>query len=156
MTPTARIDRQLVRTFEGNAWHGPAVLELLSDVSAEEAGRRPIPGAHTIQELVLHIRAWEEVARRRLDGELVELDPAQDFPAGGAGGDAAAWSEIRQSLEDAHRRLRERVRRLDPGRWDEKAPGREHTLYDMVHGIIQHGLYHAGQIALLKKALRSG
>jgi hypothetical protein len=30
------------------------------------------------------------------------------------------------------------------------------TAYTQFIGVTQHGLYHAGQIALLKKALRSG
>ena len=34
---------------------------------------------------------------------------------------------------------------------DDQLPGRKHSFYFMLHGVIQHNLYHAGQIAVLKK-----
>ena len=59
MTETERIRDQLRRAFEGDAWHGPGVLELLENVTASQAAARPIAGAHSIWELVVHIQAWE-------------------------------------------------------------------------------------------------
>jgi len=43
-----RIEDQLQRSLEGNAWHGPAVLETLQGVTAEQAHAHPIAGAHSI------------------------------------------------------------------------------------------------------------
>jgi hypothetical protein len=63
-----RIADQLKRAFEGDAWHGPAVLEVLQGVTARAAASKPIPGAHSIWELVLHIAAWDGVIRRRMEG----------------------------------------------------------------------------------------
>ena len=69
MKETERIREQLKRAFEGGAWHGPGVLEILENVSAAQAATHPIEGAHSIWELVLHIKAWEDACRRRLSGE---------------------------------------------------------------------------------------
>ena len=52
-----RLEEQLRRVFEGEAWHGPAVLEVLAGVSVEAAAAHPIPGSHSIWEIVLHRRA---------------------------------------------------------------------------------------------------
>ena len=59
MPEVNRIRDQLRRAFEGQAWHGPAVMELLDGVTAKQAATRPVVAVHTMWELVLHIGAWE-------------------------------------------------------------------------------------------------
>jgi uncharacterized damage-inducible protein DinB len=154
MNEMERIADQLQRAYEGDAWHGPSLRQLLSGVTADQAAARPIEGAHTIAEIVRHIAVWDEVARRRLQGEAVtNLDPSQDWPSPGAA-EAAAWSGLLQKLEEANRKLREAILAAEEGRLGESSPGEsQHTIYGMLHGVVQHDLYHAGQIALLKKAL---
>src|SRR5262245_56805929 len=76
----ARIEDLLRSTFEGPAWHGPAVLELLASVSAEQAASHPIPGAHSIWELVLHLAGSYGLVLRRLDGDASPPTDAEDWP----------------------------------------------------------------------------
>ena len=71
MREIGRIQDQLQRAFDGNAWHGPSLTALLGDVKPEQAAGKPIPGVHSIWELVLHIIAWERVVVRRLSGEAI-------------------------------------------------------------------------------------
>ena len=151
MDEIKRIDDQLRRAFEGHAWHGPALRELLADVTAEQATARPIPGAHSIWEIALHIAAWHEGVRRRVEGERVELSPEEDWPPV-ASTSEAAWQDALAVLERTHTELRRTVSRLADARLQEMVVGKDHSVYVMLHGLIQHDLYHAGQIALLKKA----
>ena len=152
MSEVARIQDQLRRALDGDAWHGPALGELLRDVTAERAAARPLPGGHTIWEIVLHIATWEDVVQRRAEGEAVASVPdAVDWPLP-AGGDGAAWDETRRRLADVHRRLLDTIGGLDDARLEDRVPGKDQTLYVMLHGVVQHDLYHAGQIALLKRA----
>jgi uncharacterized damage-inducible protein DinB len=150
MNEVRRIEDQLTRSFQGPAWHGPSLRELLEDVSAEQAAARPIGGAHSIWEIVLHIAAWEEVVRRRFAGETVELSDAQDWPAV-PDNSAAAWALALGHLETTHEKLRGAVAALDPARLENPAAGKSYSVYFMLHGVVQHNLYHAGQIAILKK-----
>src|SRR5438270_5357722 len=78
----SRMADQLRRAFEGNAWHGPSVKELLADVSGTQAVARPIGSAHSIWELLLHIEAWERVAIAAISGTAMPKPMAseQDFP----------------------------------------------------------------------------
>jgi uncharacterized damage-inducible protein DinB len=146
-----RIAEQLRRAFSGDAWHGPAVLELLADVDARRAAAKPIPGAHSIWEIVQHLSAWEEALTQRLGGRAVELDPDHDWPAV-SDTSPAAWKHALATLEKRHARLIEAVQALPEYRLLNEVPNREHDFYHMLHGCAQHELYHAGQIALLKKA----
>lgn len=152
MNEVERISDQLRRAFEGEAWHGPAVREVLVGVTAEQAARR-LGQAHTIWEITLHIAAWEGIVRRRLGGEVGRDIPREvDWPAVRETNEAA-WRHALEELERGHRQLREAVARLSDERLGEKMPGKEHTIYIEVHGVVQHDLYHAGQIAVLKKAM---
>ncbi|HEY7096911.1 MAG TPA: DinB family protein [Terriglobales bacterium] len=154
MATTAEIDRimvQLTRAFDGEAWHGPAVLELLSDVDAKTAAARPIPGAHTIWELTMHIQGWEGVIRRRLGGEALTLSEDEDFPKIKDTSEAA-WQAALEGLRREHKALLDVVSKTEDERLSEKVPGKNYNVYFMLHGAVQHALYHAGQIAVLKKA----
>ncbi|HEX8136836.1 MAG TPA: DinB family protein [Pyrinomonadaceae bacterium] len=151
MSETKRILDQLRRAYEGGAWHGPSVKELLSDVTAEQAAARPFAGAHSIWEIVLHISAWEEGVRRRLEGVRAELSTEEDWPPVSDTSEAA-WRKTLETLEANHLRLREALKGLDDARLNEPIVEGMSSVYGTLHGVIQHSLYHAGQIALLKRA----
>ncbi|HEY2955376.1 MAG TPA: DinB family protein [Candidatus Eisenbacteria bacterium] len=154
MSETVRIADQLKRAFEGEAWHGPAVMEVLAGVTAARAAARPIASAHSIWEIVAHIAAWEDAVRRRLEGERVELTDAEDWPKIEDTGEKA-WAAQLARLEAGHHALRRTVEGFDGSALDQP-PGRNRsTAYMLMHGVIQHDLYHAGQIAVLKKGARA-
>ena len=146
-----RIRGELQRAFEGEAWHGPAVLELLRDVTAQQAAARPIAGAHSIWELVLHIAAWENAGRRRLEGDRAELPDEENFPPVSDTSEAA-WQQTIEELKIGHSKLYDAITGLEESRLDEPILDGMRSVYITLHGVIQHDLYHAGQIALLKKA----
>lgn len=147
MSEVERIADQLHRSYYGEAWHGPALAELLKGVSAEQAARRAIPSAHTIWELVLHIAAWESAATQALSGAALPTLPWDgDWPKPGA-----SWEEAQARLKRSTDELESAIRRLPDTKLSETVPGREYSVYYLLHGVVQHNLYHAGQIALLKK-----
>jgi uncharacterized damage-inducible protein DinB len=151
MTETERIADQLLRAYEGNAWHGPSLGEVLAGVTAEQAIARPIATAHSIWEIVLHIAQWESVVARRLAGEVaVQVPPEEDWPRVNATSEEA-WHEALQALEQGNRRLREAIASFPEPKLAQTVAGSNDTFYVMLHGVVQHDLYHAGQIALLKK-----
>jgi len=154
MSETGRIADQLRRAFEGEAWHGPGLKEVLAGVTAPRAAARPIASAHSIWEIVAHVAAWEDTVRRRLQGELVELTDAEDWPRAEDAGEKA-WAALLRRLEDGNVALRQTILGFDDSRLDQPPGGNRSTAYTLMHGAIQHDLYHAGQIALLKKGTRA-
>jgi uncharacterized damage-inducible protein DinB len=153
MSEAARIADQLRRAFDGEAWHGDSMFEILKGVTAAQAAARPIAGAHTIWELVLHIAAWDGAVLRRMGGVEVTLSDAENFPPVKDASEAA-WREALAQVRRVHENLVKTVADLPDSRLDDKVPGKEgahYTFYYILHGVVQHELYHAGQIALLKK-----
>lgn len=142
---------QLRRAFEGDAWHGPAVLEILTSVDAATAASHPIPKAHSIWELMLHIEAWEQAAMRRFEGDAVELEGDYNFPPTVDVSDSA-WRLAVTKFRNTHDQLLNTISALEDSRLAEQVPGRDYDSEFMLHGMAQHALYHAGQMAILKIA----
>ena len=151
METRTEIADQLQRTFDGAAWHGDAVFQILQGVTPEQAAQRVLPKAHTIWELVLHITAWEEVVLKSLRGEpYVMLHGEDDWPPV-RDTRAAAWLAAIARLKDITERLRQAMLSFPEARLRETIPGQNFTFYIAMHGIVHHNLYHAGQMAILKK-----
>jgi len=149
MRAIERLLEQLNATYGGPAWHGPALREVLENVTEEQARARPIASAHSILEIVVHVRAWMDAGSERLAGSERELTTEEDWP------DVAqtSWPAVLEELDHAESRVCDAVARLRPEDLDRRATGKRYSNYALVHGVIQHNLYHAGQIAILKKAL---
>jgi uncharacterized damage-inducible protein DinB len=156
MREVERIADQLRRAHEGGAWHGPSVGELLAGVTAEQAAARPFEGAHSVWELVTHIEAWERAILRRLGGDPAAIyNTPEDWPTGGDASEEA-WRMAQGRLAETYEALRAAVLELDDARLDEPILPEMSTRYVSLHGAVQHTLYHAGQIALTKRALGLG
>jgi uncharacterized damage-inducible protein DinB len=153
MTETERIADQLHRAYTGGAWHGPALRQLLRGVSAKQAAARPLRGAHTIWELVLHITAWKRAVFRRMQGKSLSLSPVENFPPMPQA-TTANWKKTLAALRTAQNDLHHAICALSESQLRKIVPGKKYSLYFMLHGLVQHDLYHAGQIALLKKKRR--
>jgi len=149
----ARLADQIRRAFQGGAWHGDSLLELLAGVKATTAAARPIKNAHSIWELVLHIAAWDGVVIRRARGRAAKLTARQNFPPVEDTSEAA-WQNALTHLKATHAELVSVVESFPDSRLFGPVPGKKQKYYNffyMFSGIVQHELYHAGQIALLKK-----
>ena len=151
MSEIQRILDQLDRAFQGDAWHGPSVRKLLEGLTANHAAAKPVPGGHSIWEIVQHMTTWQDVVRRRLGGEVIgALPPELDWPPV-PNPSETAWRQAVEDLTQSKQQLREVIAQLGDNRLGSPVAGKDYSVYVMVHGVIQHNLYHAGQIAILKK-----
>lgn len=142
---------ELKKIYEGDAWHGDSLSEILSGVSADQAISRPIAQAHSMWEVVLHIAAWSETFAQRLKGNLIGEPVDGDFPAI-TEESSEAWEQALQRLKASHDTLIDIVLGLDESTFAEKFRGRDYSLSFFLHGIVRHIVYHSGQLGLLKKA----
>lgn len=161
--PSARevIRDELARSYDGDPWHGFPLVKILGGISAAEAHRHPIPGAHSVWELVLHMAAWTGEVRRRLEGGAPGEPAEGDWPVPPPSADDRAWSDARSRLRAAHEALLAALARTPPAQLPrvvgspkrDPAMGTGVTHEIMLHGLAQHHAYHAGQIAILRRAL---
>jgi len=142
LTRQRQLADNIARAVSGPIWHGPALTDLVGDVTAEQAGARPIPGAHSIWELVLHMTAWAEIARARItDDNTPEPTPEQDWPRVPEQS-AEAWRNAVERLKEAHIELADDVALLDDESLMKRVSGRDYAALVMLHGVVEHDAYH--------------
>ncbi len=147
MREIERILDQLNRSWGGPSWTGVDIQPLLDGISEEHARAHPLPNAHSILELAAHMTTWMNAVADRLGGETRELTPEEDW----RDVTQLTWPAAITEMENAQSHLCDVIARLSSDDLDKKVAGRKYTIYVMLHGVIQHNLYHAGQIGLLKK-----
>jgi uncharacterized damage-inducible protein DinB len=154
------LEQSLADSLSGDPWYGPSLESLLADLTPEEAWAHPVPGAHSIVDLVLHMSAWLGEVASRLRGNPASLPATGDWPR--VEGDAAtSWSRARATAVAAHAEVVATIGGFPESRLHERiGVGRDAPLgtgvsfETMLIGLAQHNAYHIGQIALLKRALR--
>lgn len=153
MTDPKQLALEVRRTVTGPMWHGPSINAALDGLTYVAANSRPVPGAHSAWEIALHIASWADIARSRL-GEAIMRDPirSRDWPPVPAPS-PSAWRLAVEQIGSAYDALADHVDWLRPEDLSRIVPGRDYTVETMVRGVIEHGAYHAGQIAILRKAL---
>jgi uncharacterized damage-inducible protein DinB len=159
VSESSRLIDQLERAHGGDPWHGSPVRAILDGVTAAQAAAKPPNGAHSIWALVLHMTGWRNEVAARATGEPAGEPAAGDYPAVGDP-TPARWTAALAALDASHANL---VRVVN-GRSDDfllqptndprnRPAGTGVSYYQLLHGIVQHDAYHAGQIAILKKVL---
>ncbi len=151
-----RIIDLLNDTYESEeAWHGPSVVETLRDVTPRLADRRLAPDTHTIAELVYHMTTWRIFAVRKLQGDAqFDIKTKEKNWKVFATIDALEWETLQMELSLSQEELVSELEKRDSDAFLESiVPGRNYSFYTLLHGIVNHDLYHAGQIALIKKGL---
>jgi uncharacterized damage-inducible protein DinB len=151
MNEMERISKQLRQALDADPWYGPSLGALLDGMTAAGAAARPIADGHTIWEILLHVTVWLEEAVVRLRGLGRDLELEVEWPTMPAEATELAWRESLARLEKARDNLTAELEQIDQDRLEKPiAPGYS-SVYNSLHGVIQHTIYHAGQIALLKK-----
>lgn len=147
------ISTTLGNVLDGTPWYGRPVYELLAEVDPQKAGIKPATAGHSMLELVYHMLTWAEFARQRLEGittdmeEFEKLDWREIDPA------EHTWEMGLKLLKDTHERIIDLMGKKDDTFLAEKVDYRNYNFRFMLNGLIQHNVYHLGQIAYINKFL---
>ena len=147
------------QTQSGDPWYGPAITLVVQGLTAQQASAHPIPTAHSIWEITLHMTSWVREVRRRLEQGNPRMPQDGDWPSIPEPTEGNWWQAL-DEMEAAHNELREALQRFPEAKLNEvigtdrDAPlGSGVSYAAMMQGLLQHDAYHLGQVALLKKAL---
>jgi uncharacterized damage-inducible protein DinB len=147
-----RIAQTLRDTYAGDAWVGPSLHDILRGLTPAQAYSHPIPNAHSVWEIILHMTAWRLFAWHRLEGNsaFTIASPEEDWPPV-ENDSLPAWEAALTGLEKSQQLLLAALDGLPDAKLRERVPGKDYSFYKLLHGIIGHDLYHGGQIVLLRK-----
>ena len=150
MNEIERIKDQLQRAFNNEPWSGPSVMEVLKDIVPEKAASKPIPSAHSIWEILEHVNTDIENVIGRLRGDFTPLTDEMDWPKI-TDTSEKSWNKLVSRFNKNHEELLSEISKLSPDILDKPIKEGLSTYYVTLHGVVQHNLYHLGQISLLKK-----
>jgi len=151
MSEVKRFFNELQSIYYANAWHGPALKEVLAEVTAAKAKAKPIKDGHSIWELVLHINGWNKVFLLALAGKSASEPEQGDFPIINDTSEEA-WQKVLAELDQDYKSLLSALSKLKDEQLNEQVIDKDYNLRLFLRGTINHNVYHTGQIALLKKA----
>jgi uncharacterized damage-inducible protein DinB len=137
-------------TIKG-AWYGPSLAELLAEMSPELATTPPTPGAHTISALLQHLLLWNERVRNTSSNNPMPRWQAEEEWAE----PPIPWNELVSRWSQSRELLEEKIRKFPIEDLTKQVPGRNYPYETMLHGIVEHAIYHSGQIAMILSRLRS-
>ena len=159
MTISEELSRKLQTTLSGDPWYGPPVYKIVEGISFEAAYEKPPGSAHNIAELVLHMIAWTEEVMDRMNGLPSGIPTSGDWPPTGAP-DEQKWQNYVEDLKLVNVNLIGIIQKFPPEQWDElttderdRELGTGVTYEELINGLIQHHIYHSGQIALLNRII---
>lgn len=150
MNEIERIKDQLARAFDGESWTGPSVMDVLKDIQPEKAASKPIPNAHSIWEILEHTNSTMENVVRRLKGDFTPFTDEMDWPKV-TDTSEKSWKNLTDRLKKNHEELLAEVSKLSPDVLENPIREGYSTYYVTLHGLVQHNLYHLGQVSILKK-----
>jgi uncharacterized damage-inducible protein DinB len=154
MREAERISTQMKQAFWGDAWHGQSVTEVLENVDSKKAFAKPVTTGHSIWEIVLHLKATQDVLVNRIQGVAKELTVEEDWPPVSANSEAD-WKFDVSRLVKGDEELREKVANFPDDLLDVPLVNGGSSAYNNFHGYVQHTLYHLAQIGLLSTMIDS-
>ncbi len=148
--PQRIADSYRAATVKG-AWYGPSLAEILAEISPELATTPPVPGAHSVAELLQHLLLWNERTRNTSDSHpMPRWEPKKEWAEL-----PIPWNELVTRWNQSRDLLEEKIRNFTIEDLAKQVPGRNYPYETLLHGTVQHAIYHSGQIAMVLSMLRS-
>ncbi len=159
MTTSEKLQHELQNILSGDPWYGDSVYSIIENVSFEAAFEKPMGAAHNIAEIVLHMLSWTEEVLDRLNGKEASLPLSGNWPDTGAP-EEQKWHNYVNDLKLVNVNLSGAISNFTEEKWselmnDKREPGLGTgvTNEQLVNGLIQHHIYHSGQIAILNRII---
>ena len=154
MKETTRISKLFDDLFDGHPWIDVMIWPTLTQLTAEQAGRRIYDDWNTIWEITNHMISWRENVLRRVQGEVIQ-SPANNYIEPVADMSAQAWQDTLERFKTTQAAWANFLNQFNENNFSAVYPPNGLTYYEHMHGILQHDAYHLGQIVIMSKRVRT-
>ena len=140
--------------LQDEPWYGEPVMKILQAVDPSIIYKKPNENSHSLIELLYHMNTWAEFTLKRLvKDEEKDLEAFEKLDWREIDPNEHTWEKGMAQFKVTHDLIIELLESKDDKFLSEKVDGREYNFRFLLHGLIQHDIYHAGQIAYVKKLL---
>jgi uncharacterized damage-inducible protein DinB len=148
------IIRNLENTLDGEPWFGRPVYAILREVHEDNAFKKPTSNSHSLIDLIYHMLTWAAFTLKRIEKDRIndlaafeKLDWREIDPQ------IHGWEEGLSEYIATHQEIIALLHTKDDMFLEEKVDYRNYNFRFLINGLIQHNIYHLGQVAYLKKLL---
>jgi len=146
--------KSLENTLNGQPWFGRAVYNLLDEIDESKVFIKPKETEHSLIELLYHTITWAEFTMANLENKSTdELKTIEENDWRTINPDKHSWKKGMEELKAIHEKITPILSEKDDSFLKEMVPNRKFNYRFMLNGLIQHNIYHAGQVAYLNKLL---
>ena len=151
---TQSIIKNIENTLSGQPWFGRGVFELLNEIAESKVDVKPNAESHSLIELLWHMITWAEFTLAILEGRSInDLKTIEENDWRPIDPGKHTWKDGKEQLKSIHKNITGLLSLKDDSFLSDMVPTRSFNFRFMLNGLIQHNIYHAGQIAYLKKLL---
>jgi len=144
----------LENTLKGHPWYGRSVYEILEETDKNKQYIRPNGKSHSLTDLLYHMLTWAEFTQKRIEKEpIADMDAFNELDWRQIDPDEHYWQKGLADLKKCHETIIELLHVKDDDFLDEKVEYRNYNFRFLLNGLIQHNIYHLGQVAFLSKLL---
>lgn len=143
--------KQFSAIYEGKPWYGRPMKQICDGISGTIAFKQPTKNAHSIAQLLAHIIYWRMPLIKNLEGDhnyVPSMESEENWKSLNKL-KRFGWKNILKEFYQSQDRLiavlSSQNDSLLKSKYSEK-----YTYQQLIDGILQHDLYHIGQIAYLK------
>lgn len=149
--------QSIIRNFQdinsGEPWYGRSVFTLLDEVDTAKAGKKPTEAAHSVTELLHHMLIWAEFTLKRIQGNKEDMDSFEKLDWRQIDPAIHTWERGLAEFKTIHDKIIQLLKEKDDEFLKEKVDYRDYDFRYLLNGLIQHNIYHAGQITYINKYL---
>lgn len=145
---------QLAEVFEGEPWYGNSISTYFQEAPATSLNTRFANG-HSAGQIIAHMIAWRQYVIDKLQGadKILEVGSVEDWE--NKAYDSADKTVLFEKLKATQQTLIQLLGEKDDAFLQNKVPGKPYTFERLVNGIIQHDIYHLGQLYVLRASRES-
>ncbi len=149
------IIRQLNELENGSLWFDQCFKDKIDSLTDEEAHTQPMPNIHSVAEHVSHMLEWRKECVLRFNGSKTDLMNSPADWKNNTELQKYGWANLKNALYESRLELIELFTHQDDTYLETKFQDTEYNFHYLIEGIIQHDLYHLGQIGVTIKLLNA-
>lgn len=148
------IIRRIEDVNSGEPWFGRAIYILLEEVDVKKIYTKSNKTDHSIIELLYHMITWVDFTLKRIEKDKInDLAAAEELDWRTINPKVHTWQKGLREFKVIHKKIIALLKKKDDAFLNEIVDYRKYDFRFLLNGMIEHTIYHIGQIAYLNKML---
>jgi uncharacterized damage-inducible protein DinB len=148
------IIKTLQNVNTGEPWYGRAVYEILDETDPAKAAVKPNKSGHSLLELIYHMLTWSEFTLKSIefdkgtDTRIIEKLDWRDIDPG-----IHTWEKGLAAFKSTQDKIITLLGQKTDEFLEEIVTHHKYNVRFLLNGLVQHNIYHLGQVAYINKLL---